>query len=69
MIVKVQLPLASNDAEPKALVYNKGRSHQFLLPITKDLKEMMGDDVKAYFDADYEEGKIELYKKVEPQDW
>lgn len=54
MIVKVQIPVVTNDPNAMALVYNEDRSFDVFMPITKDLKKAMGDNKKQYFHAEYD---------------
>jgi hypothetical protein len=46
MILKVQLPLSTND-EPKALLYNKARNVELLHGITDHIREQMRGRPKA----------------------
>jgi hypothetical protein len=58
MIVKVQLPIASNEDEDWALVYNEDRSVQFR---TDELVQDMDGEPKAFFEL--------IGDRVEEQDW
>ena len=53
MIVKIQLPVASNDPNPKALVYNEERDLEFLMPVEATLITAMGGHPKKFFDVDF----------------
>lgn len=53
-IVKVQLPLASNEENPQALVYNHDRTVEGFLPLSVTLlKGFKPGEAKAYFHATY----------------
>lgn len=71
MIVKVQLPLMSTEDNPTALIYDRNRVHAGSIPITDELTEAMGKDVKAYFRATYNSstGLITLYERVSNKNW
>lgn len=55
MIVKVQLPLVTNDPDPCALIYNASRSVEYMAPLSepfgKDLIRIMRGRPKAFFHA------------------
>lgn len=71
MIVKIQLPLATNDPDPKVLVYNEKRSFQAMLPVTDEIKRAMCGDVKAFFSIEYNLGtkQITHMKREKWQEW
>lgn len=71
MIVKVQMPLATNEEEPLALVYNKDRSYRVFMRITPELEKAMGDRAKVYFKAHYdrENHNTVLGEEMELQRW
>ncbi|MHA1572979.1 MAG: hypothetical protein ACTSX8_03210 [Alphaproteobacteria bacterium] len=48
-IFKVQMPLASNDPEPKALIYNASRSSSAMVPVDDTIRDAMQDRPKAFF--------------------
>jgi hypothetical protein len=55
-IIKIQRPLMTNGDEPHWLLYDKARKHQELLPerlVPKDVREAMGNDYKAFFEAEW----------------
>jgi hypothetical protein len=69
-IVKVQLPLATNEPEPMALFYTEGKKFMILLPIDKHLLKKMKDDNKAFFYADITDSiKVTLHGRAPWQDW
>lgn len=69
-IYKVQLPLASNEVPPLALVYNERRNHEGLFPITDDLRNIMKGRPKAFFYGQMQpDGKILFGKEAEWQYW
>jgi len=66
-IVKVQAPLFPVGAP--ALVYNRTRSVMLQCPLDSLMKKMLGGRVKGYFQADIENGKVRLIKRVPDRDW
>lgn len=70
MIVKVQLPIASNDPDAQALVYNRTRSVSMTIPITADLRKKMGEDNKRFFNAKLNiNDEIVIEEKAPWQEW
>jgi hypothetical protein len=70
MIVKVQLPLASNAPKPECLVYNEDRSVEAMLPVTNEVVDLFGaDEVKAFFYATLKGDNIELQGRAPWQIW
>lgn len=54
-IVKVQLPLSSSDPSlALPLVYAKGGKRMAQQPLNHATKVLMGNDVKAFFQAEYQ---------------
>ena len=71
-VVKVQLPLGSDPpGDDLALVYGKGRKWMARQPLDHATKKAMGDDVKAYFEAQYRHssGTWLIGKRVKDRDW
>lgn len=77
MIVKVQVPLATN-TEPVAMIYDKRRSFVTTVPVTKDIKKIMRGQFKLFFHAKLVKDKddprpnavkVELGKEANWQDW
>lgn len=70
-VIKVQLPVTTNEKEPLMLVYNKDRSFFRQMPITSEIKEKMGCSYKKYFMARIraKNGKMKLLKEVRPREW
>jgi hypothetical protein len=81
MIIKVQKPLATYGMPPKALIYNEDRSVEIYVPMSKDMDELFGNDVKQYWEAKLGEhpgGEVyigdgttllTLFKKLEEPNW
>lgn len=67
-VVKVQLPQASNEDEPPALVYFVDRKHHFL-PVTDALLNQMGGRQKRYFKAELHDDGIVIMEPVPDQFW
>lgn len=55
-IVKVQRPLASNDANPGALVYDEACSVYLFVDLSPDILSLLGDELKVYAWAELAEG-------------
>lgn len=69
MIVKVQVPLLTNEPVPLALIYNKDKSYETTVP-ARDVAEAMGDKKKAFFNAEIiEDGTLEIYDEVGDPQW
>ncbi|MBO4228372.1 hypothetical protein [Bradyrhizobium neotropicale] len=70
-IVKVQLPLTSNDPRKLALVYAKGRKNMVQQPLDAITRKLMGADFKAFFEAEYQpaRGTWLIGERVGHQDW
>lgn len=67
-IVKVQLPVIPKDAP--ALAYTEDRRNVTEIPVTDELREKMGDDVKRYFWATFDRNGVMFLGEVAPwQDW
>lgn len=69
MIVVVELPLMSTDPKPKALVYDRYRELEVLIPITEDLTAMMRGRERAFFHAHLEQGVLVLDRLADKQRW
>ncbi len=73
MIFKIQLPLATNEAIPLALVYNEDRSIKFTTPVEKVEEWFIHHPFKIFVEADYFVnfgGKEFIIKEiVEDKDW
>lgn len=52
MVIKVQVSLSSTDNIPHMLIYNEDRTVHYEDFASKDILELMGDEPKAYFNAD-----------------
>lgn len=67
MIVKVQRALFPPNAP--ALIYNKSRTVMQTRQLSKKDLAKFGEDMKAYFQAKHEDGKITLIKRNPDEDW
>jgi hypothetical protein len=69
-IVKMQQPIATNNSVPHVLVYNKERTimEQFEMS-ARQLRKLMGDDLRRYFQAHTENDKLIIDNRVEDQPW
>lgn len=69
MIVKVQFPLASNEPQPLALIYNQDRSVCVQIPITDPLRARMGGRKKRFFHAEVSDFGVEIGDAVPEESW
>jgi hypothetical protein len=69
MIVKVQLPLITNEEVPLAFIYDETRNFQALVPVTSELLRIMEGSSKRFFKATLVQRNIELGKEVEDPGW
>jgi len=67
-IVKVQLPLSTDD-DNLALVYEEGRKRMVRQPLDPATRTAMGGDVKAFFYAQYFDGRWAIGRRVNDRDW
>ncbi len=70
-IFKVQRPMSqSSGLEELALVYNKSRSQYGQLPMTQELKDLMGKDYKIYVTGKIaKDGTLQIKEKAPSQRW
>lgn len=68
MILKVQLPLASTEINPPALVYNEDQSIYLHLPVENVSARMRGRP-KVYFYATERDGDLYLDDEAPEQLW
>lgn len=57
-IFKLQVPLFSSDGQGEAMVYNKDRSLQAFIPITKNLLKFMAGEDKKYVYGWFSDNRI-----------
>lgn len=70
MLCKVQIPIASNDPTPLALIYNRDRSFMTHVPICDELKKRMRGSLKEFFHAKKKpDGSVELLERATWQNW
>jgi hypothetical protein len=69
LIVKVQLPLVTTDPDPYALVYDRSRELQAMVPVTPELLAGMGGEVKCFFYAEVSDDGLTLDRQAPFQDW
>jgi hypothetical protein len=68
-IVKVQRPVATNLGHDLAMVYNRDRSLEVMLPMSGDLKRAMGEEFKQFWYA-YHRGTVLHLDRLAPwQEW
>lgn len=71
MVLKIQVPLASNQENPPCLVYDQTRKFRTFVPLTSEIKRLLKGDPKGYFEAKIQPGtgEFEIIKRVSPQQW
>jgi hypothetical protein len=70
VIVKVQLPLLSTEANPGALVYEGSRKRgQTIMDLPPRVLALMNGDLKAYFRARPRPGGWNILTRVSDQPW
>lgn len=73
MIIKVQLPLATNGSHDTVLVYNEDQSFMQELPLPKQelkaLRRQMGWERKGYFHAEKRDEGLIITKPATWQSW
>jgi hypothetical protein len=70
VIVKIQRPLMSAEAQPKALVYNRGRSFEAQMPFTPKIEQLFSDgSLKVYHHAKLKGRKLLIGERVKDQDF
>jgi hypothetical protein len=69
-IVKVQLPLFSTAVADHVLVYNEDRSKWTEQNISDRTRKAIGEDVKAFFNAEFDESGVWIIAdRVDDQPW
>jgi hypothetical protein len=69
-IVKVQIPLETNEEEPRMLVYNSDRSVHKLMPVQERFAKELAGTFKGYYELlDVTPGAFKFGKRVDAQPW
>lgn len=68
-IVKVQIPLATNDPTMPALIYDARRKHLVQQQLDANTRLAMGHDYKAFFEANWDGQQWKLVSRVGLQPW
>lgn len=74
IVIKVQLPLATNGSNDMALVYNEDRSFMQALPLRSkkelnELRNQLGDEMKGYFYAEKRDNGLIITEPAPWQSW
>lgn len=71
IVVKVQVPLLSNEESPSALVYDKSRKNTVFCDVSPELLEIMGGQPEKYFMAQVRRDSIHILfdKEVANPGW
>lgn len=70
-VVKVQIALSTNDPHQRdlALVYEQGRKRMVQQSLDPATQAAMGDDVKAFFYAQFSIDRWVIGRRVNDRDW
>jgi hypothetical protein len=70
-IVKVQIPLISNDPNVLPMIYDRHRKHMTFQPLDAMTKRYLGADVKGYFEAEWSSRneQWQLGRRTKDRDW
>lgn len=69
-ILKVQVPLSSNDPNPPCLVYNEDKSITTFVSMDEQVLMMCGDRPKVYVEANlWSDGTLQILRDVGEQEW
>ena len=70
-IVKVQIPIICSPGNYYALVYNKSRSYEVYMEITKEVLKVMKKEYKKFFYASYDKknNNTVLINEAPWQEW
>ena len=72
MIMKIQVPLFSNERNPPALIYAEGRKHMRTLSADQLPMHVLAaalETGKAYFYVQLMGGRVRFHKRAPAQDW
>lgn len=71
VVVKVQLPIYSSDPDAPALIYPEDRSGMAMQALDDATRIAMGDDVKAFFNAELDSDgeRWKIGARVSWQNW
>ena len=69
MIVKLQVPIVSNAAVKRALIYNQEHLFEHLMVITEDMLYWLDGRYKAFFEVDIIKGELKIRKEVDDPGW
>jgi hypothetical protein len=70
-IVKVQIPLVTNDPLGHALIYAKDKKNMVQQKLDYTTRKLLGNDMKAFFEAEYRQ-KTRTWligKRVKDREW
>ena len=70
-IVKVQVPIFTNDPQAQALIYAKDGRHLVQQSLDYQTVVALNGDLKAYFHAEFipSTGKWSIGERVQDRDW
>lgn len=68
-VVKIQVPLDTNEEVPMALIYNRDRSLNFQHPASDFGDLFINGKVKGYFKASFIRGQLSIHEEIATQEW
>jgi hypothetical protein len=70
-VVKVQIPLTTNDPKAPALIYDKHEKNVAKQSLDYGTLKALGDDVKGFFEGEWHAttGKWSLGRRVKDRKW
>jgi hypothetical protein len=68
-IVKVQVPLATNDPNTPALIYDEFKTRMTQQSLDDATLKLMAGEPKAFFEAQWFDMRWQLGKRAAWQDW
>lgn len=69
MIIKLQRPLESTQANAPALAYDQRRTLQMFVPMNKAMRDLFGDKAKIYVDGEVNGKNIDIRCIVPDRGW
>lgn len=68
-LVKIQLPISTNEDIPQMLIYNEDRSIYIMTPVQDRYAKELKQSLKGYYEAVVTGDIVDIGKRVEDQPW
>lgn len=69
-VVKIQIPIATNDPNPRCLIYEKGKKNMVQQFVSQKVIDAMHGDNRAFFEAELDGGRwIIMSRRLPEQFW